>query len=162
GEGRYRLLETVRQYARDRLPEAGEGEAVRVRQAEYFLRLSEEACAAAGRGGGAGAVERLEQEHDNLRAALAWAVKAGDRGQMSVVSPATSKTSSTSPSSVSALPTDHWQLTTALRLAGALWEFWHARGYWDEGRQWLERALAAAPDTGPSVERARALAGAGR
>jgi tetratricopeptide (TPR) repeat protein len=49
-----------------------------------------------------------------------------------------------------------------LRLAGALGEFWFEGGYWDEGREWLERALAAAPAAGPTVERARALAAAGR
>src|SRR5262245_45744482 len=43
GEARYGLLETVRQYARDRLREAGETEAVRRRHLSFFLELAEEA-----------------------------------------------------------------------------------------------------------------------
>ena len=43
GEGRYRLLETVRQYARERLLEAGEAEAVRERHRDWFLALAEQA-----------------------------------------------------------------------------------------------------------------------
>jgi predicted ATPase len=72
GEGRYRLLETVRQYARDRLLESEEGEAVRTRHLEFFLHWAEQ---------GPG-LERLETEHDNLRAALAWsgAQRQGDVG----------------------------------------------------------------------------------
>jgi predicted ATPase/class 3 adenylate cyclase len=68
GEGRYRLLETVRQYARDRLLEAGEAAAVRTRHLEFFLNWAEQ---------GPGH-ERLEAEHDNLRAALGWS---GAQGQ---------------------------------------------------------------------------------
>jgi predicted ATPase/Tfp pilus assembly protein PilF/transcriptional regulator with XRE-family HTH domain len=48
----------------------------------------------------------------------------------------------------------------ALRLATALWRFWDVRGYWREGRQWLSRALDAAPDA-PAELRARALSAAG-
>ncbi len=48
----------------------------------------------------------------------------------------------------------------ALRLAAALWWFWHARGYLNEGRAWLTRALAAAADAPPST-RARGLYAAG-
>src|SRR5947209_20407949 len=72
GQGRYRLLEPMRQYARDRLLEAGEGEAVRERHGAFCLQLAEEAHAAASEGKGIEAFERLEPEHDNLRAALAW------------------------------------------------------------------------------------------
>ena len=48
----------------------------------------------------------------------------------------------------------------ALRLAGGLWRFWSERGYWSEGRRWLEQALAVGHDAPPSV-RAAALTGAG-
>jgi predicted ATPase/class 3 adenylate cyclase len=69
GEARYRLLETVRQYARDRLLEAGEGQAVRERHARFFLAMAETAAAEHRWGAW---LERFEQEHDNLRAALGW------------------------------------------------------------------------------------------
>jgi tetratricopeptide (TPR) repeat protein len=72
GEGRYRLLETVRQYARDRLQEGGEAEAVRGRHAEYFLRLAERAEPELHRHEQIEWLDRLGVEHDNLRAALAW------------------------------------------------------------------------------------------
>ncbi len=49
----------------------------------------------------------------------------------------------------------------ALRLCGALWWFWRLRGYWSEGRRWLEAALEL-PQTGrPTIARARALLAAG-
>jgi predicted ATPase/class 3 adenylate cyclase len=70
-EPRYRLLETVRQYARDRLLEAGEGEAVRQRHLRFFLRWAEEVEPKL-RSEQVAWLERLEKEHDNLRTALEW------------------------------------------------------------------------------------------
>ena len=55
----------------------------------------------------------------------------------------------------------HHDPELALRIAAGLWRFWSQRGFWREGRDWLEQALAAAPDAAPSV-RAAALAGAGK
>src|SRR5437879_3145802 len=72
GEGRYRLLETVRQYGRDRLLESGEGEAVRGRHQGWYLALAEQAePELEGEHQGAW-LQRLEGDHDNLRAALEW------------------------------------------------------------------------------------------
>jgi predicted ATPase/transcriptional regulator with XRE-family HTH domain len=72
GEARYRLLETIRQYAMTKLAESGEAAAVRRQHAEYFLALAE----AGGPSWLARAPEtwlnRMQIEHDNLRAALAW------------------------------------------------------------------------------------------
>jgi predicted ATPase len=50
----------------------------------------------------------------------------------------------------------------ALRLATALWHMWYFRGYWSEGRGWLERALAPAQILGRTRERALALRTTGR
>jgi predicted ATPase/class 3 adenylate cyclase len=77
GEGRYRLLETVRQYARDRLLEAGEAAAVRSRHRDWFLALAEEAEQGLVEASQTMWLDRLEREHDNLRAALAWTVVEG-------------------------------------------------------------------------------------
>jgi predicted ATPase len=73
---RYRLLETVRQYARERLVERGGGEHVRTRHRDYFLALAEEAYLQHSSRELATWLQRLEQEHDNLRSALEWALVA--------------------------------------------------------------------------------------
>ncbi len=69
-DGRYRLLETVRQYARDRLFETGEAETWRDRHLAHFLALGEEAEPQLTGGDQQAWLDRLETEHDNLRAAL--------------------------------------------------------------------------------------------
>jgi hypothetical protein len=78
GVTRYRLLETIRQYAQERLEEAGEANVLRRRHAEHYASFAE----AAGEGlrGRDEAVwtTRVEAELDNLRAALAWAVASGE------------------------------------------------------------------------------------
>lgn len=74
-EMRYGLLETVRQYARERLIEADELESVCVRHLDFYVRLMAEAWDAIGGEDEAVWLERLEHEHDNLRAALAWALE---------------------------------------------------------------------------------------
>ncbi len=73
GEHRYRMLETVREYAVDQLGPRGETDGVRQRHAAYYLVLAERA--GPGLWGPQGSVwaRRLEEETDNLRAALRWA-----------------------------------------------------------------------------------------
>jgi predicted ATPase/class 3 adenylate cyclase len=132
GEARYRLLETIRQYALERL-RAAEGEAaVRRRHMAYFLALAERAAPELGGPRPAAWLDRLTAEHDNLRAALDWSFEAPDT-----------------------LP------DAALRLAGALSWFWWLRGHRREGRDRLEAALARAGPAAPAA-RAEALRGAGR
>ena len=97
---RYRMLETIRQYAAGRLAEAGEAGQARDRHAAAFLRLAEQQCE----------LPVLLCEQDNFRAALA---AAGDQA--------------------------------GPRLARALGDFWLARWLFQEGRVWLERALATDP-----------------
>jgi predicted ATPase/DNA-binding SARP family transcriptional activator len=67
GRTRYRLLETIRQYAADRLAEADGAEAARYRHAVAFLSLAEREHA----------IAVLSREHDNLRAALGWSLSGG-------------------------------------------------------------------------------------
>ncbi len=72
GETRYHLLETVRQYAREKLLEAGGGAAVRDRHLEYFVRWAE-ALEAPLRGPDMlTCLDQLDADHDNVRAALEW------------------------------------------------------------------------------------------
>jgi len=80
GKSRYQLLETVRQYAGEQLAAAGEEAPTRDRHLSYFLALAEQAVKAF-RGPELGIwLDRLETEHDNLRAALNWA-RVRERGE---------------------------------------------------------------------------------
>jgi predicted ATPase/Tfp pilus assembly protein PilF len=72
--GRYRLLETVRQYARDRQVESGPDETVRDRHRDYYLALAEEAESKLKGAQQAEWLRRLDDEHENLRAALGWSL----------------------------------------------------------------------------------------
>jgi predicted ATPase/class 3 adenylate cyclase/Tfp pilus assembly protein PilF len=131
GEGgaatRYRLLETVRQYARDRLLERGDGARWRDRHLAYFVALAEAAEPELARAGQRAQLDALDTEHDNLRAALTWA--ASDGGD----------------------------ITLGTRLASALWSFWFVRGYLGEGRAWLSALIQALPADASTALRARAL-----
>src|SRR5262249_32443843 len=74
GRTRYRLLETVRQYARDRLLESAGAEAIRERHRDYFVAFAEEADKQLLDAEQAEWLRRLEEEHDNLRSALEWSL----------------------------------------------------------------------------------------
>jgi predicted ATPase/DNA-binding NarL/FixJ family response regulator len=71
-EERYRFLETIRQYADEKLREAAEAARVRARHAAYYLALATAAVAEEPVIDGADVGDRLEAEHDNLHAALRW------------------------------------------------------------------------------------------
>jgi predicted ATPase/class 3 adenylate cyclase len=129
-EDRFWMLETIREYAAERLEKSGEAEELRRRHAEYFMTLAEEAephVEDEALGSGGEWLDRLDREVDNLRAALDQ-LAASDETER------------------------------ALRLAGALSVLWVSRGHVSEGRRRLETALRA--DTGPSAARAKALNGA--
>jgi predicted ATPase/DNA-binding NarL/FixJ family response regulator len=121
GEARYRLLETVRQYASEKLEESGEAEEVRSRHAAWFVALAEEAGSHLKGHRQEAWLGRLDTEHDNLRVTLSWVLERGNA-------------------------------ELGLGLAGSLGEFWFLRGYLEEGRRWLEAALA----NGEAPESARA------
>jgi predicted ATPase/class 3 adenylate cyclase len=70
---RYRMLETIRQYARDRLVGTGEGPVVRTRHLRHFAALAAEAAGGLTGPDEARWLDRLDPEVDNLRAALDWA-----------------------------------------------------------------------------------------
>jgi predicted ATPase/DNA-binding SARP family transcriptional activator len=130
---RYRLLETIRQYAEERLREAeGNARLLRDRHAAHFLALSERAEPELTGERQGEWMDRLEAEHDNLRAALRHLLATRDA-------------------------------TAAARLGGAVWRYWHTRGHLAEGRRWLESALALPEpaDAGGDAARAKALRGAG-
>jgi predicted ATPase/DNA-binding SARP family transcriptional activator len=77
-EERYGLLETVRQYARDRLQQSGEAALVRERHRDYFLALAERAGPEMIGREQAAWLEQLDREHNNLRAALDGSLESGE------------------------------------------------------------------------------------
>jgi predicted ATPase/DNA-binding CsgD family transcriptional regulator len=115
GGTRYRLLETIRQYAWQRLLESGEASAVRARHARTFLEFARQAVMKSTKFPAVvevEAVSRWEVEHDNFRAALAWSLSPdGDR-------------------------------ELGMRMSSTLSQFWQMRGYLTEGRRWREALLA--------------------
>jgi predicted ATPase/class 3 adenylate cyclase len=113
GVARFRLLESIRQYAQEKLSEAGEVAACRQHHLEWFHALTLRAEPELTGPDQAMWFDRLAREYDNLRAAMEWAASQPDRAD------------------------------DLLSLAAALWRFWLVRGHWSEGRAWLERALRA-------------------
>ncbi len=71
-QGRYRLLETVREYAAERLLEAGEAAWTRIRHRDWYLGLAEQAASGLTGPDENIWMDRLSAEHDNLRAAIEW------------------------------------------------------------------------------------------
>ncbi len=77
-EPRFVMLETVHEYAREKLEESGEAEGTRKLHAAYFLALAEEAESELVGPDQVGWMDRLEAEHDNMRTALSWCMEAGE------------------------------------------------------------------------------------
>jgi tetratricopeptide (TPR) repeat protein len=77
-EPRFVMLETIHEYAREKLQESGEAEAIKGAHADYFLTLAEEAEPELEGPHQVAWLDRLEAEHDNLRAMLSWSLEDGD------------------------------------------------------------------------------------
>ena len=130
-EQRFDMLETIREFAAERLAISGEAQEIRRRHADYFREVGEDLSPwffyrwAGGSDLGARA-RRLDRDNDNVRSALEWSLSGGHG-------------------------------PTGLRLASAMSWYWQHRGHLGEGREWLER-LVAMPYEGPGdALRVRAL-----
>src|SRR5207249_4586327 len=114
---------------RERLWEAGEGQERRARHGQYFMALAERAAPELKGPAQAEWLQRLEENHDNFRAAIDWCLKTVDSGQWLVDS--ATEAGSNPDLSLSELTTNHQPPTTAveigLRLGGALGWFWWMR-----------------------------------
>jgi predicted ATPase/class 3 adenylate cyclase len=129
GEPRVGLLETVREFALERLAEAGELDSGQRRHAEYYAALAEQAHPQLYGPAQLAALDRLEAEHDNLRAALTWSLEPQGAGAA-----------------------DARRVGIGLRLVEALVAFWHRHGHATEGRRWLQRAIELVnDDTGATL-----------
>jgi predicted ATPase/DNA-binding CsgD family transcriptional regulator len=131
-EIRYRMLETVRQYGREKLEASGDLDPVSLRHAGFYLTLAEEAETGLRGPDQVAYFRRLEKDIANFRAALSWTLDRADPSE------------------------ELAQL--GLRLTVALWLFWNIEGS-TEGQRWVEEALRKS--TRRTAFRARALGGAG-
>jgi len=132
-EPRLGMLETIREYGLERLTASGEMEAARLAHAAYYLRLAEAAEPELSGPQQLIWFQRLEREHDNLRAAMNCLLERGEARE---------------------------SIEIALRLGGALWHFWQDRNHISEGRKFLEWALVSSEGVALAV-RAKALWAAG-
>ncbi|NJN84494.1 MAG: tetratricopeptide repeat protein [Caldilineaceae bacterium] len=121
GESRFGCLETIREYALERLAESEEASQLRQRHVAYFLDLAEEAELKLTGGEQLHWLARLAHEHGNLRAALTACKSRPDGVEL------------------------------GLRLAAALWWFWWIHGHVSEGRGWLESLLVQTAMVLPSA-----------
>ena len=130
-EVRYRLLETIREYALKRLTDSGDAAATRDRHLDYFVSWSERAETLLLGPEMPIGVRLFTDEHDNLRAALDWSLR--------------------SPGKAGA----------GLRLAAATGYYWRIVGYHTEGRTRLLAVLQQEDAQSPTLPRARAIVRAG-
>ena len=133
GALRYGMLEPVRQYALERLVEAGAEAEVRRLHAAFYLALAERAEPELLGADQAEWLERLRTEIGNLRGAISWSLEPGGG--------------------------EDERAGLGLRLVAVSWRFWDVEGF-REGKRWLRAALERAPGGFPAV-RARALVGLG-
>jgi predicted ATPase len=149
GEMRYRMLETMREYAQEQMS-VEEASALGRRHAEYYTALAEVGDAQLKGAEQKLWMERLEADHDNLRAAFDWSLSEKEEGERRKDESGYVPDSSflLHPSSL------------ALHLAGALARFWFY-GHLVEGRERLATALARSDPSERTAERAKALLGAG-
>jgi predicted ATPase/class 3 adenylate cyclase len=130
-EARYRMLETIRDYAQERLVESNEASDIYARHRDWYAALVEQSRQGFFSGAEqASWLTKLSDDHDNLRAALQWSHEDPDGA------------------------------SAELNMASGLWRFWEIRGHLAEGSTWLERALARTGGE-VSLRRANALTGAG-
>jgi predicted ATPase/class 3 adenylate cyclase len=136
-EIRYRLLESMRQYAMEKLVASGELATVRERHAAYFVERMEAAEPLVATRERAAVVRRIAADYDNVRAILS-----ASRAALSTGAPRAR------------------EVECGLRLVGVLFRYWVVRGAIAEGHAWIDHLLKGQPRH-PSVGLVRALNSAG-
>jgi predicted ATPase len=128
---RFMVLETIREYAWERLVGSGEKDLICKRHRDYFAALADQAEPELTGRSQVLWINRLQTEHDNLCAVVEWCQN------------------------------DDASVQVGLKLAGALCPFWEVRGHLCLGRRYLARALERTDSTIPTLERGKALNRAG-
>jgi predicted ATPase/class 3 adenylate cyclase len=124
GMVRYRMLATIREYAGERLEQAGERDRLRRRHAEWFAERAHQAYLGLDGEDQLGALGWYDAEMDNLRAALTWAVEGrGEAGRLDL----------------------------ALSLVRSLGYVWYTHGLTREALTWLDHILAMGPGGEPGL-----------
>jgi predicted ATPase/class 3 adenylate cyclase len=118
---RYRMLETVRHYGLEALEKSEGSNQIRDRHLNYFVAQAEEALSQLSGANQQEWLQRLETDHDNIRAALEWSQSSPER------------------------------VESGLRIAGAIWRFWLVRGHWTEGRERLKNLLEISSHASPAA-----------
>jgi predicted ATPase/class 3 adenylate cyclase len=155
GEPRLWMLETIHEYAGEKLQESGEEGALAKEHALIFMKLAEEAEPELTGRAQAEWFNRVEDDQDNIRAALRWASEQAEAG---------GGRSGGSAAGVDGTAGAVTPAEVGLRTAGAIWRFWAVRGLYAEGREHLARLLSLPPpvlDACSLSTRAKALNGAG-
>jgi predicted ATPase/transcriptional regulator with XRE-family HTH domain len=133
-EARYTMLETIREYAREKLLAAGEREQMRAGHFDYFFLMAQQAEPKLF--SEESSIDWAEVEIDNLRAALTWALERDPNGDSS-----------------------EERTGRALELMLHLWPLWLNRGYSIEGNELLNKLLSMHTVASPARARALLLAG---
>lgn len=133
-EERFWLLQTLSEYGKEQMFALGEWEKTRAQHAAYYLAWTEQVVPLLSGAQQVHWLDRLDQEYENVRSALAWTLQGGEEA------PARAE--------------------QALRFCNALQGYWESRGHLKEGLTFLERALSAGCEAVGSL-RAQAYYGAG-
>jgi predicted ATPase/transcriptional regulator with XRE-family HTH domain len=134
---RFELHELIRQYAHEQLVRSGRLEETRNWHWKFFLTFAEESRAMLRSSSQTEWLNRLEDDHDNLRAALEWSLRYEHVKEFS--------------------DERERAIQASFKFAGALYVFWRLHNHWSEGREWLQRALSQPARQTVTRERARAL-----
>ena len=117
---RYHFLETLREFAQEKLKESNELERLNQSHCDYFLKFAQTVRSHLSQGGDqVRSLSQMELEHDNLRAALTWAIATPARAAI------------------------------AMELGLAIERFWSTRGHLTEARRWLDKILSLDPAPTP-------------
>jgi predicted ATPase/class 3 adenylate cyclase len=130
-EPRFDMLQTIREYAIEKLMEAGDQSELQRAHAQHFSQQAEKMGAHIYGSDAVAWLGHIHDEHDNFRAALTWALENSEARPM------------------------------AVQICGQLFWFWYRYGYFHEGRAWCERILEATADLDAPVLSALAFTAAG-